>query len=100
MCVDYRGLNKLTVKNPYLLPLISNLLLQLRQATIYTKIDLRGAYNLVRINKGNKWKTTFQTRYGHFKYNVMPFGLINVPVVFQHMVNDVFRGLLNDFVVI
>jgi len=99
MCVDYRGLNKVTIKNRYPLPLISGLLDQLGQAKIYTKLDLRGAYNLVRIKEGDKWKTAFRTRYGHFEYNVMPFGLTNAPAVFQHLMNDVFREFLDDFVV-
>ncbi len=99
MCVDYRGLNKVTVKNRYPLPLISGLLDQLGQAKIYTKIDLRGAYNLVRIKEGDEWKTAFRTRYGHFEYNVMPFGLTNAPAIFQHLMNDIFREFLDDFVV-
>jgi len=100
MCVDYRGLNKVTKKNRYPLPLISGLLEQLGRARIFTKIDLRGAYNLVRIKEGDEWKTAFRTRYGHFEYNVMPFGLTNAPAVFQHMMNDIFREYLDDFVVI
>jgi hypothetical protein len=100
MCVDYRGLNKITKKNRYPLPLISGLLEQLGRAKIFTKIDLRGAYNLVRIKEGDEWKTAFRTRYGHFEYNVMPFGLTNAPAVFQHMMNDIFREHLDDFVVI
>ena len=99
MCVDYRGLNKITIKNRYPLPLISGLLDQLNQAKIYTKIDLRGAYNLVRIKEGDEWKTAFRTRYGHFEYNVMPFGLTNAPAAFQHFMNDVFREYLDNFVV-
>lgn len=100
MCVDYRGLNKITVKNRYPLPLISNLLDQLASARIYSKIDLRGAYNLVRIKPGDEWKTAFRTRYGHFEYTVMPFGLTNAPAIFQHLMNDVFREYLDVFVVI
>jgi len=75
--MDYRGLNKVTIKNRYPLPLISGLLDQFSQAKIHTKIDFRGAYNLVRIKEGDEWKTAFRTRYGHFEYNVMPFGLTN-----------------------
>jgi hypothetical protein len=75
MCIDYRGLNKILVKNRYPLPLIFGLFNQLGQAKIYTKINLQGAYNLVRIKEGDEWKTAFRTRYGHFEYNVMPFGL-------------------------
>jgi len=97
--MDYRGLNKVTIKNRYLLPLISRLLDQLGQAKIHTKIDLRGAYNLIRIKEGDEWKTTFRTRYGHFEYNVMPFGLTNAPAIFQHLMNDVFQEFLDDFVV-
>ena len=90
MCVDYRGLNKVTKKNRYPLPLIFGLLEQLKCAKIFTKIDLRGAYNLVQIKEGDEWKTTFRTRYGYFDYNVMPFGLTNALAVFQHMMNDIF----------
>ena len=60
----------------------------------------KGAYNLVRIKLGDEWKTTFRTHYGHFEYKVMPFGLTNAPIVFQHMMNDIFREYLDHFVVI
>jgi hypothetical protein len=100
LCVDYRGLNALTIRNRYPLPLIPQLLDQLSQAKIFTKIDLRGAYNLVRIREGDEWKTAFRTRYGHFEYTVMPFGLTNAPAVFQHMMNDIFRQYLDQFVVV
>jgi hypothetical protein len=88
--VDYRGLNKITKKNWYPLPLISSLLDWLRTGKIFTKLDLRGAYNLLRIRPGDEWKIAFCTRYGHFEYAVMPFGLTNAPVVFQHLMNDIF----------
>jgi hypothetical protein len=100
MCVDYEGLNKLTIKNQYPLPLISNLLDRVGSAKIYTKIDLRGAYNLVSIKEGDEWKIAFQTRYGLFEYLVMPFGLTNAPSFFQHMIKDIFQEYLDDFVVI
>ena len=99
MCVDYRGLNKVTIKNRFPLPLISGLLNQLDQAKIYTKIDLREAYNLVRVKEGDEWKTAFRTRYGHVQYLVMLFGLTNVPAIFQHLMNDIFREFLDNFVV-
>jgi hypothetical protein len=99
MCVDYRGLNKITIKNRYPVPLISGLLDQLSQAKVYTEIDLRGAYNLVRIKEGDEWKTTFRTKYGYFEYNVMPFNLTNAPANFQHLMNDIFQEFLDDFVV-
>lgn len=100
LCVDYRALNAITVKNRYPLPLIPEALDRLRQAKIYTKMDLRGAYNLVRIKEGDEWKTAFRTRYGHFECLVMPFGLTNAPAAFQHFMNDVFRDLLDHTVLI
>ena len=99
LCVDYRGLNKVTIRNRYPLPLIPELLDRLRTGRVFSKIDLRGAYNLVRIRPGDEWKTTFRTRYGLFEYRVMPFGLTNAPAVFQHMMNDIFREYLDQFMV-
>ena len=99
-CVDFRGLNQITIKNRYPIPLIDNLFDRFREAKIFTKIDLRGAYNLVRMKEGHEWKTAFRTRYGLFEYRVMPFGLTNAPATFQHLMNDVFREWLDDFVVI
>ncbi|XP_061485300.1 uncharacterized protein LOC133385725, partial [Rhineura floridana] len=100
LCNDYRALNQITVRNRYPLPLIPELLERLRGARIFTKLDLRGAYNLVRMREGDEWKTAFRTRYGHFEYTVMPFGLCNAPAVFQHFMNDIFRDLLDRFLVI
>ncbi|XP_070795472.1 uncharacterized protein, partial [Pituophis catenifer annectens] len=100
LCCDYRRLNAITVRNRYPLPLIPELMERLREASIFTKLDLRGAYNLVRVREGDEWKTAFGTRYGHFEYTVMPFGLTNAPAVFQHLMNDVFRDMLDRFVVI
>ena len=100
LCVDYRGLNKLMVRNCYPLPLIPELLDRLHVARVFSKVDLRGAYNLVRIKPGDEWKTAFRTRYGHFEYKVMRFGLTNAPIVFQHMMKDIFREYLDHFVVI
>lgn len=99
-CIDYRDLNALTIKNRYPLPLVTSLLDQLRGARIFTKIDLRGAYNLLRMRPGDEWKTAFRTRFGHFEYLVMPFGLTNAPAIFQHLMNDIFRDFLDKFVVI
>jgi hypothetical protein len=73
---------------------------QLGSAKIFTKIDLRGAYNLVRVKEGDEWKTTFRTRYGHFEYLIMPFGLTNALAIFQHMMNDIFPEYLDHFIVI
>ena len=100
LVVDYRGLNKVTIRNRYALPLISSLLERLSGAKFFTKLDLRGAYNLVRIRPGDEWKTAFRTRYGHFEYTVMPFGLTNAPTVFQHMANDIFRDFLDIFIIV
>ncbi len=82
------------------MPLISGLLDRLHTGKIFTKLDLRGAYNLLRIRPGDEWKTAFRTRYDHFEYTVMPFGLTNAPVVFQHLMNDIFRKYMDEFVVV
>ena len=100
LCVDYRGLNNVTIKNRYALPLISELFDRLRGAKIFTKLDLRGAYNLIRIAEGEEWKTAFRTRYGHFEYLVMPFGLTNAPASFQSLLNHILRHYLDHFVIV
>lgn len=100
MYVDYEGLNKVTKKNHYLLPLISSLLEQLGRIRIFTKTDFRWAYNLVQIKEGDEWKTTFCTRYGYFKYNIMPFSFTSAPTDFQHKMNNIFWEDLDDSVVI
>ncbi|KAI3369028.1 hypothetical protein L3Q82_025432 [Scortum barcoo] len=97
-CIDFRGLNNITVKNKYPLPLIDSAFTPLQGATIFTKLDLRNAYHLVRIREGDEWKTAFNTPLGHFEYLVMPFGLTNAPAVFQALINDVLRDFLNRFV--
>ena len=95
LCVDYRGLNKITKKDRYPLPLVSDLLSAPGRASVYTKIDLRHDYHLVRIAEGDEWKTTFRTRYGPFEWLVMPFGLTNAPATFQRFMNDIFQDLLD-----
>ncbi|SOV04618.1 uncharacterized protein UDID_17154 [Ustilago sp. UG-2017a] len=100
LCVDYRGLNRITIHNRYPLPLIDELLDRLHKARFFTRIDLRGAYNLLRIAKGDEWKTAFCTRYGLFQYNVMPFGLTNAPASFQHLMNDTFKDMLDRSLII
>ncbi len=97
-CIDYRGLNDITVKNRYPLPLMSSAFEILQGAKVFTKLDLRNAYHLVRIKEGDEWKTAFNTPIGHFEYRVLLFGLVNAPAVFQALVNDVLRDMLNVFV--
>ena len=100
LCVDFRGLNKISKKDRYPLPLISDLLDSPGKARIYTKIDLRHAYHLVRIREGDEWKTTFRTKYGSFEWLVMPFGLSNAPGAFQRFMNDIFADMLDVCVVV
>ncbi|KAI3354966.1 hypothetical protein L3Q82_004757 [Scortum barcoo] len=97
-CIDYRGLNNITIRNKYPLPLIDSAFTPLQGAVIFTKLDLRNTYHLVRIREGDEWKTAFNTPLGHFEYLVMPFGLTNAPAVFQALINDVLRDFLNHFV--
>ncbi|KAJ1597382.1 hypothetical protein NDA14_006176 [Ustilago hordei] len=100
LCVDYRGLNEITVKNRAPLPLIKEQLFLLRKARIYTKLDLRAAYNLIWIAKGDEWKTAFGTQLGLYEYLVMPFGLANAPAHFQSFINDIFRDIIGIYVVV
>lgn len=98
LCVDYRRLNDLTVKNVYPLPRIDNLLDRMAGAKFFTKLDLKDAYWLIRIKEGDEWKTAFRTRYGLFEYLVMPFGLSNAPGNFQAHVNKCFSDMVDIFV--
>ena len=96
-CIDYRGINDITIKNRYPLPLMNTAFDLLQGATIFTKLDLRNAYHLVRIREGDEWKTAFNTPTGHWEYLVMPFGLSNAPAVFQSLVNDILLDMINRF---
>ena len=87
LCIDYRGLNKVTVKNRYPLPLMGEILNRVNGATVFSKIDLKDAYYRIRIRPGDEWKTAFRTRYGQYEYLVMPFGLTNAPAAFQAYIN-------------
>ncbi|KAF8751481.1 hypothetical protein RHS01_08151 [Rhizoctonia solani] len=100
LVVDYWKLNNVTHKNIYPLPRQDNLMAKLRNAKLFTKLDLCWGYNNVWIKEGDKWKTVFCTKYGLFEYLVMPFGLTNAPAAFQHFMNDLFRDLINVTVVI
>ena len=100
LAVDYCGLNKITKKDRYPLPLIPDLLDHLRSARVFTKLDLCGAYNLVRIADGDEWKTAFRTWYGSYEFQVMHYGLTNVPTSFQQFMNEVFKDMLDVSVVV
>ncbi|GJR20990.1 putative reverse transcriptase domain-containing protein [Tanacetum coccineum] len=100
MCIDYRELNKLTVKNHYPLPRIDDLFDQLQGSSTYSKIDLRLGYHQLRVMDEDIPKTAFRTRYGHYEFQVMPFGLTNVPAVFMDLMNRVCKPYLDKFVIV
>ena len=100
LCVDYRGLNMITVKDRTSLPLMTELRKQVAKAKIFTKLDLHHCYNFIQISEGDEWKTAFHTKYGLFVYLVMSFGLYNAPASFQDMINQVLRELLDEGVIV
>jgi hypothetical protein len=100
LCVDYRQLNKLTIKNKYLLPRIDDLMDQLVGESVFSKIDLRSGYHQIRVKAEDIQKTAFRTRYGHYEYSVMPFGVTNAPGVFMEYMNRIFHQYLDKFVVV
>ena len=100
LCIDYRQLNRVTIQNQYLLPRTDELFDQLREARVYSKIDLRIGYHQLRVRETDIPKTAFGTRYGHFEITVMPFGLTNALGAFMDLMHRIFQPYLDQFVVV
>ena len=100
MCVDYKALNKITVKNRYPLPHIDDLINQLQKARLFTKLDLRSVYHQVWFKEEDVCKTTFKTSQGLFEWLVLPFGLCNGLATFMRVMNEVLRPFIDDFVIV
>ena len=100
LCIDYKQLNKVNVKNKCPLSKIDNLFDQLHRAEYFSKIDLQSGYHQLRIKKEDTLKTAFRTRYGHYEFLVLPFGLTNAPVAFMDLMNRVFKPYLDRFVIV
>jgi len=100
LCIDYRQLNKVTIKNRYPLPRIDDLMDQLVGARVFSKIDMRSGYHQIKVKDEDMQKTAFRTHYGHYEYSVMPFGVTNAPGVFMEYMNRIFHAYLDRFVVV
>ena len=96
LVVDYSELNKVMIHNKYPITLMTELRDQVRDAQLFTKLDLKDGFHLIRVRKGDEWKTAFRTRYGYYQYGVMPFGLVNLPTTFQTMMNEILREFLDQ----
>jgi len=100
LCVDYRQMNKLTIKNKYPLSRIDDLLDQLKGAVVFSKIDLRSGYHQILVKPEDMQNTTFRSRYGHYEYVVMLFGVTNAPAIYMEYMNRIFRPYLDQFIVV
>ena len=99
MCVDYKRINAVTIKNKYSLPLMTDMKTKFRDARYFTILDLRNAFNFIRVEQKNEWKTAFSTKYGIYEYLVMPFGLTNAPTTMQKMVKKTLQPYLDRFAI-
>jgi hypothetical protein len=100
LCIDFKQLKKVTIKNKYHLPRIDDLFDQLKDAKIFSKIDLKTGYHQVSIKYEDINETAFRTRYGHYEFRVVPFGLSNAPIVFMFLMNGVFREYIDKFFIV